>query len=147
MGFVMRVKLTETLRDGTLKNYFEAGKKSGYQFDVRLAYYRGHYLSVIDQLEVEVDGEAVPKEDIRFCVNNKKFTVDQLKDAYYEFWSIKKPATIMVRKPGGLCAGKHNVKLTLIFRNPYLPQPGADDRYTPVDSCDEKEMVLIDSLN
>ena len=142
----MRVKLTETLRDGTLKNYFEIGKKSGYQFDVRLAYYRGHYLSVIDELAVEVDGEAVPKEDIRFLVNGKKFTIDQLKEAYYEFWSIKKPATIQVRKPGGLEEGTHHVKLTLMFRCPYLPQPGAEDKYTPVDSCDEKDMELINSL-
>ena len=27
MGFVMRVKLTETLRDGTLKNYYENKRK------------------------------------------------------------------------------------------------------------------------
>ena len=53
MGFVMRVKLTETLRDGTLKNYYENKRKAGYQFDLRLAYYRGHYLSVIDELAVE----------------------------------------------------------------------------------------------
>lgn len=147
MGFVMKVKLTETLRDGTLKNYYEAGKKTGYQFDVRLAYYRGHYLSVIDQLEVEMDGEKVPAEEIMFCVNGKKFTISQLREAYYEFWGIKDPATIMVRKHDGLKEGTHHVKLTLMFRNPYLPQPGADDRYTPVDSCDEKDMVLINSLN
>ena len=57
MGFVMKVKLTETLRDGTLKNYFENGKAAGYQVDVRLAYYRGQYLSVIDEFALEVDGE------------------------------------------------------------------------------------------
>lgn len=146
MGFVMRVKLTETLRDGTLKNYFEIGKKSGYQFDVRLAYYRGQYLSVIDQLEVEVDGEKVHEDDIRFLINGKKFTIEQMSEAYYEFWNIKKAATIQVRRPGGLTEGNHHVKLTLMFRCPYLPQPGAEDRYTPVDSCDEKDMVLIDSL-
>ncbi len=146
MGFVMRVKLTETLRDGTLKNYFENGKKAGYQFDVRLAYYRGHYLSVIDEFKVEVDNEEVDDMDIRFCVNGKEFMPCQLREAYYEFWNIKKPATIKVRKDGGLAAGEHNVKLTLMFRNPYLPQPGAEDRYTPVDSCDEKILVLEDAI-
>ncbi len=105
MGFVMRVKLTETLRDGTLKNYFENGKKAGYQFDVRLAYYRGHYLSVIDEFKVEVDNEEVDDMDIRFCVNGKEFMPCQLREAYYEFWNIKKPATIKVRKDGGLAAG------------------------------------------
>ena len=68
MGFVMRVKLTETLRDGTLKNYYENKRKAGYQFDLRLAYYRGHYLSVIDELAVEVDHEKIEEESIRFCI-------------------------------------------------------------------------------
>ena len=145
MAFVMRVKLNETLRDGTFKNYYDAGRKNGYQVDVRLAYYRGHYLSVITQLGIEVDGVPAPKEDIKFCVNGKKFDVDQLKEAYSEFWSIKEPATIMVRRPGGLPEGNHHVKLTLMLQSPYLPLPGSEDKYTPIDSCDEKDMELIDS--
>ena len=146
MGFVMRVKLTETLRDGTLKNYYENNRKAGYQFDLRLAYYRGHYLSVIDELSVEVDHEKIEEESIRFCINGKEFMPCQLKEAYYEFWSIKDPTTIKIRKEGGLKAGEHRVKLTLMLRNPYLPQPGAEDRYTPVDSCDEKIMILEDTI-
>ncbi len=55
MGFVLRAEYTDILRN--LENYFENGKKAGYHFDVRLAYYRGHYLSTIDELGVEVDGE------------------------------------------------------------------------------------------
>lgn len=144
MGFVMRVKLTETLRDGTLINYYENGEIAGYQFDVRLAYYRGQYLSVIDELKVEVDHEPVEDGDVRFYVNNKEFAVWELKEAFSEFWRIKDAATIKVRKAGGLKPGEHNVKLTLMFRCPYLPIPGAEHGYTPVDSCDEKVMVLAD---
>lgn len=145
MAFVMRVKLTETLRDGTLINYYENGEIAGYQFDVRLAYYRGQYLSVIDELKVEVDHQVVADEDLRFCINGKEFAVWELKEAFYEFWRIKDAAVIKVRRPGGLAAGEHNVKLTLMFRCPYLPLPGADHGYTPVDSCDEKVMVLAES--
>ncbi|MCD8151313.1 MAG: DUF6379 domain-containing protein [Clostridiales bacterium] len=144
MGFVMKVKLTETLRDGTLMNYYENSGIAGYQFDVRLAYYRGHYLSVIDQLKVEVDHQEVEDQDIRFCINGKEFAVWELREAFYEFWSIKDAAVIKVCKDGGLTSGEHNVKLTLMFRCPYLPLPGAEYGYTPVDSCDEKVMTLVE---
>ena len=147
MGFVMRVKLTEILRDGTLKNYYEMGKPAGYQVDVRLAYYRGQYLSVIDQLELAVDGVKADDQDLRLCLNGNEFAPWELKEAYQEFWGIKTPATLKVRMPGGLTAGDHQVKLTLMFRCPYLPLPGAEHAYAPVDSCDEKTMTLYEAVN
>lgn len=144
MGFVMRIKLTEILQDGTLKNYYENGEKAGYQFQTRLAYYRGQYLSVIDELKVAVDGEEAAEEDLSFCINGKEFAVWELKEAFYEFWRITDSATIKVRKDGGLIKGDHNVKLTLMFRCPYLPIPGAEHGYSPVDGCDEKQMTLVE---
>ena len=143
MAFVMRVKLTETLRDGTLKNYYEQGQPAGYQVDVRLAYYRGQYLSVIDELELEVDGEKAGDQDLRFCLNGKEFAPWELKEAFQEFWFIKTPATLKIRKEGG----DHQGKLKLMFCCPYLPIPGADHGYTPVDSCDEKTMTLHEAVN
>lgn len=142
MGFAMRLKFTDILRDETLANYYENKKAAGYQFNVRLAYYRGHYLSAIDEFAVEVDGIRVADEFLRFCINGKEFMPGELKEAYDEFWNIKQAAAVKVMQPGGLAEGRHKVKLTLMLRNPYLPQPGAEDRYTPIDSCDEKEMVI-----
>ena len=147
MAFVMRVKLTEILRDETLCNFYECGKPAGYQVDVRLAYYRGQYLSVIDELELEVDGKKVKDQDLRFCLNGKEFAPWELKEAFQEFWNIKKPATLKVRKDDGLASGEHQVKLKLMFRCPYLPIPGAEHGYTPVDSCDEKTMTLHEAVN
>ncbi|MCI6465679.1 MAG: DUF6379 domain-containing protein [Faecalicatena sp.] len=145
MGFVLRAEYTDILRN--LENYFENGKKAGYHFDVRLAYYRGHYLSTIDELGVEVDGEKIEDEFIRFCVNGKEFLPCQLKEAYYEFWNIKTAAKVKIKKAGGLKAGSHNVKLTLMLRCPYLPLPGSEEQYTPIDSCDERELILEDTID
>ena len=143
----MRVKLTEILRDGTLKNYYEMGKPAGYQVDVRLAYYRGQYLSVIDELALTVDGVKAEDQDLRLCVNGKEFAPWELREAYQEFWGIKTPATLKVRMPGGLAEGEHKVNLVLMFHCPYLPLPGAEHAYAPVDSCDEKIMTLFEAKN
>ena len=64
MAIAMKLKFVDVVQDGTFKNTYVNGKKSGYKFDIRLSYYRGHFLSVIDTLELTVDGEKVKKEDI-----------------------------------------------------------------------------------
>lgn len=146
MGLVMKLKFTDILRDGTLHNYYVNGKICGYQFDVRLGYYRGHFLSVIDELAVEADGEQAEPNDVTFCVNGKEFGTVELKHQFAEFWNILTPATIKVHKPGGLCEGKHDINFTLMLHSPYMPLPGAaeEHRYTPIDSSDRRILTLAD---
>ena len=96
MAIAMRISFTDVLRDGTLKNVYVNGKKMGYRFDVRLSYYRGHFLSVIDELTVSVDGEEVKPQDITFCLHGKEFGISQLHEATTEFWGIREPATIKI---------------------------------------------------
>ena len=53
MAFAMRMRLSdEIIKTKTFRSYYVNGKKNGFEFDVQLAYYRGHYLSCIEQLEV-----------------------------------------------------------------------------------------------
>lgn len=85
MAIAMRIQFTDVIVPDSLKNYFINGKKSGLQFDVRLAYYRGHFLSVIDELSLKIDGKDIPSEDIRFCLHGKEFGVEQLHDLVSEF--------------------------------------------------------------
>ena len=44
MGLEMKLAFYGYYPSGTLKNYYANGKVSGYQFDVRLGYYRGHFI-------------------------------------------------------------------------------------------------------
>jgi hypothetical protein len=143
MAFSLRSRNTDVLRDNTLHNYYVNQKIAGYQFDVRLGYYRGLYLSCIDELSLKVDNEEIDEFDILFCLNDKQFSVKELYDAYYEFWNIVEPATLKVAKPGGLSEGPHEIELTLILRSPYLPMPGNEEHsYAPIDSCDKKVLIL-----
>ena len=115
----------------------------GYQFDIRLSYYRGHFLSVIDQFAVKVDNFEVPVERIKFCINGKEFSPVEFDKCYTEFWQAIEPATIRVFYPGGLPEGEHNVDVTLFFRSPYMPI-GPDHQYMPVDSCGSKTLNITD---
>ena len=142
MAFAMRINFVDVVCDDSLKSFFVNGKEMGYQFDIRLSYYRGHFLSVIDELAVTVDGKEVPAQDIRFCLHGKEFGIAQLHDLVSEFWRITEPATIKVFQPGSLPAGEHDIDVKLMFHSPYMPI--SDTEYMPIDSCGSKTLTLAE---
>ena len=144
MALEMNLRFGDVLRDHTLKNTYINANKNGYQFEVRLGYYRGHYLSTIENFALTVNGDVVDNDQITFNLNGKSFHPDELKYQVSEFWQIIEPAIIKVHLPGGLAVGTHQVGLTLKLRSPYMPLPGADGRaYVIINSDDSKEMTLI----
>ena len=74
MSFAMRMNFVDVIVDDSFKNYYVNNEKTGYQFDIRLSYYRGHFLTVIDEFAVKVDDLEVPNERIKFCINGKEFS-------------------------------------------------------------------------
>ena len=140
MAFAMRINFVDVICEDSLKNIFANGKKVGYQFDIRLSYYRGHFLSVIDEFGVTLDGEKVKEEDIKFCLHEKEFGISQLHDLVSEFWGITEKATIKVFKEGGISEGEHDIDVTLMFHSPYMPISDTD--YMPIDGCGNKKLFL-----
>lgn len=136
MAFAMRMKLnSEIIKKNSFKNLYINGRKNGFEFDVQLVYYRGHYLSDIDLLEVYLDGEKMPQEAVTFEIKGKELPVYKLTHAVTEFWSQVEPAKIRVIKKGGVEAGEHEVELKLMLRVPYM-QIGPDHNFMPLDSGD-----------
>lgn len=134
MAFAMRMKLNpEIIKKDSFKNLYINGDKNGFEFNVQLAYYRGHYLSDIDLLEVYLDGEKMPQEAVTFELNGKELPVYKLTYAVTEFWSQVEQAKIRVIKKGGVAEGEHELELKLMMRVPYM-QIGPDHNFMPLDS-------------
>ena len=134
MGFAMRMQLNEQIvKKESLRHMYINGEKNGFSFDVQLAYYRGHYLSDIDSLEVWLDGEKMPDEAVTFELNGKEMPVYKLRYAVTEFWSQVVTATVHVIKAGGLTAGEHELDFRLMLRVPYM-QIGPNHNFMPLDS-------------
>ena len=134
MGFAMRMNLNgEIVKKDSFRNLYINGKKNGFEFDVQLAYYRGHYLSDIDLLEVYLDGEKMPQEAVTFELHGKEMPVYKLSWAVTEFWSQVDPAKIRVIKKGGVEDGEHELELKLMLRVPYM-ELGPDHMFMPLDS-------------
>lgn len=142
MAFAMRMKLNpEIIKKDSFKNLYINGDKNGFEFNVQLAYYRGHYLSDIDLLEVYLDGEKMPQEAVTFEINGKELPVYKLTYAVTEFWSQVEQAKIRVIKKGGVEKGEHELELKLMLRVPYM-QIGPDHNFMPLDSG---EKVIVNA--
>ena len=107
---------------------------SGFALGVRLPYYRGQPLSVVEDIAVKIDGEAVPREQVRFSVRGKTWTLDQLEENTAERWEFGEVAEVSVLQAQGLAAGKHEVAVGVQLRISYLP-------WSPVTSCTRLETV------
>lgn len=107
--------------EGSLANYVEGGAVKGFQFLGRLPYYRGLGLSMVEEIAVDIDGEAIAREDVRFHVRGKSYTLDEMETVYDDRWNFGEKAAIIVLKEGGLAAGEHEVGMAVRYRVSYLP--------------------------
>lgn len=95
--------------------------ENGFTFYGRLPYYRGLGLSMVEDIAVTADGEAVAREDVRFHVRGKTYTLDQMETVYDDRWNFGEKAKIIALKQGGLKPGKHNIEFAVRMWVSYLP--------------------------
>lgn len=126
--------LPDSLRNVSTPN----GRPVGFSFEIKLRYYRGHFLSCTDEFTLKVDGITVDPDDISFGINGKSLPARLLPELISEFWQVTHPATISVHRPGGLADGEHEIDLRFMLRSPYMPNfdPSTPNRYVQIDNCD-----------
>ena len=109
--------------DGSLRNVGPTDAPSGFAFEAKLGYYRGLGLSMVEELDVTIDGEAVPREAIRFDEGNGPLSLDEMETAFDRRWPFGAPATITVERDGGLAPGEHSLEFSQQLRISYMPFP------------------------
>ena len=94
--------------EGSLSNVELDGGVIGYEMRTRIPYYRGIPLSMVHDVEVEVDGAAVPREDIRFTADGGAhwWTLAEMETVTTFRWEYEDEATVRVLAPGGLAPGR-----------------------------------------
>ena len=107
----------------TVANTGPADAPTGFSFTTKLGYYRGLGLSMIEDLKVSIDGEALPREAITFDEGQGALTLDEMETAFDRRWAFGAPATITVALPGGFPKGEHKLSLQQRLRISYMPFP------------------------
>lgn len=103
------------------ENVVVNGQVTGFALLARLPYYRGLGLSMVEDIAVTVDGEAIPREAIRLELRGRSWSLAEMETCYDEKWNFGEKARVIVSKPGGLGQGPHQVELAERLRISYLP--------------------------
>ena len=128
----------EVIQSVGFRNIKEDGKVTGFQFKVRLPYYRGIFLSQLRPGTLYVDGERFEKEDIIWHINGEDYTYEEMKSDFNTHWSVLTPAVLKVKKEGGLAQGYHDLKYSFCFTSSYMP-PITQDTLNP----DEESFIFM----
>ncbi|MDK2766205.1 MAG: DUF6379 domain-containing protein [Sphingomonas sp.] len=112
--------------DGSLRNVGPADAPSGFAFEAKLGYYRGLGLSMVEALDVTVDGEPIPRDAVRFDEGNGPLSLDEMETAFDRRWPFGASATITVARNGGLAPGEHRLEFAQRLRVSYMPFPSVN---------------------
>ena len=89
-----------------IHNVRKDGMVAGFEFGVRISYYRGLRLSMVEDFRISIDGEPVARADIRFTVRGREYCLDEMETEYDDRWEFAEVARIFVHRPGGLLPGR-----------------------------------------
>lgn len=100
------------------------GREDGFTFDLRMPWYRALPLSSLEGLEVRIDGETLPSDELRLTLAGETYALADLPPLFDDWWYVADPATVWAPRAGGLGAGEHELDVTIALRIPYIVESG-----------------------
>jgi Domain of unknown function (DUF6379) len=97
--------------------------ENSFELGARLPYYRGVSLSMVEEIEVSLDGEILPQDTVNITVHGNTYNLQQRENETDDRWEMGEVATLVVHKKGGLSQGEHKLGLKINIRIGYLPFP------------------------
>lgn len=96
------------------------GVAVGFTVDVRIPYYRGVALSLIDDISVKYDNEVYTADQLRFTTKDGTFTMAEMATMSTLRWEFGEKAQIFVPRLGGFYMSGHRVEVTIAIRISYM---------------------------
>jgi hypothetical protein len=95
-----------------------------YAVDVRMPYYRGLGLSMVEGVDLTIDGAPVPVSSTTFSVHGNRYAMTDLPGVLDDRWEMGEPARIGFTLEELLVPGGHQVTAAVRLRISYMPVPG-----------------------
>jgi Domain of unknown function (DUF6379) len=92
--------------------------------EVRMPYYRGLTLSMVEAVDLTLDGTPVPPGRTTFTVHGNSYTFDQLRQTFDDRWEMGERAQLAFETDEPLAPGEHDVTVAVRLRISYMPVPG-----------------------
>lgn len=122
-------------------NVVEDGVVTGFTVRLRNPNYRGLSSSLVDGVDVTVNGHVWGFEGNTYVLQGKEFTLDELRASTGARWDLDELMTVKVPVAGGLPRGVHNVAVDIRLRAPYIPI-----EFQPNVFHFERQCMLIDPV-
>ncbi|GAA5063832.1 hypothetical protein HNP84_008242 [Thermocatellispora tengchongensis] len=108
--------------------------RPGGRVEVRMPYYRGLALSMVEAVDLVLDGRPVPPERTTFTVHGNTYTFAELPAVTHDRWEMGERAELAFQTDEPLAPGEHEVTVSVRLRISYMPVPGG--------GRDSKRLVL-----
>ena len=92
--------------------------------EVRMPYYRGLALSMVEAVDLTLDGTRVPADRTTFTVHGNTYTFAELPQTPDDRWEMGERAQLAFETDEPLTAGEHDVTVVVRLRISYMPVPG-----------------------
>lgn len=112
------------IRKDSLENVYENGKAVGFKFAVRIADYRGCFLSLHNGYYINCDGVEYPRDLQMFEINGiEPRDFEEIKTCVWEHWDYDDEGYVYVKKEGGLSEGTHTIgfQQSILAAYGYMP--------------------------
>lgn len=103
------------------RNVGPAGARTGFEVRLRQANYRSSRLSLIEGVDITVDGVVYPAERNCVRIGDTVYSHAEMAAETERRLYVGDHMTVIVPKPGGLAAGVHLVGSAIRYRHPYFP--------------------------
>ncbi|MFF4806373.1 C-glycoside deglycosidase beta subunit domain-containing protein [Streptomyces sp. NPDC002144] len=98
--------------------------RPGGELEVRMPYYRGLFLSMVEAVDLTLDGHPVPAERTTFSVHGNTYTFAELPHVTDDRWEMGERAVLAFETDTPLGPGDHDVAVAVRLRISYMPVPG-----------------------
>lgn len=92
----------------------------GCSISIRVPWYRSLPLSVFEVMEVTLDGQVVPLEQVQFSIEGEIFPLSELAKRTDEVWYVLDDAYLKVAGVDVAQGSQHDVAVTLAIYPPYI---------------------------
>ena len=119
----------------------------GIAVSVQLPWYRSLWLSAVDDVAASVNGVEVPKDELRFVLNDTSYRIEELPEQSETLWFVADKPEVVIPLDHAPAAGeKLTVEVVLTMRLLYmqimLGVDGGPGRYVTNRVPVEREVVL-----
>jgi len=126
------------IQSSGFSNRGPAGGRTGFRVRLRQPNYRGMRLSLVEGVDVTVDGVNFPATANAVVLRGHEYTRDALDALEETRWHVGEAIDVLIDHPGGLEPGVHRVETIVWMRHPYFPP-----QFRPVPMRDSQHVTII----